>query len=123
MKPRLTQESKVRGWILFDGECSLCRNAARRFTPFLRRHHFDVVPLQTPWVRERLGMSDEELLSEMRLLTAAGLVRGGADALIGIAWQIWWARPLAWCARLPLIGPALRRAYRWMARHRHCLAY
>jgi predicted DCC family thiol-disulfide oxidoreductase YuxK len=113
--------SGTRGWILFDGECSMCRNAVRRFAPLLRRHHFGLAPLQTAWVRERLSLAEEDLLSEMRFLDTHGEVHRGADALIAIAGQVWWARPLSRLARLPPIRAACRKAYRWIARHRHCL--
>jgi predicted DCC family thiol-disulfide oxidoreductase YuxK len=117
-----TDELSVKGWVLFDGECPLCIHLAARFGPFLRRHRFELAPLQTNWVRERLTRIDNDLLSEMRLLTSHGELRGGADALIFIARQIWWTRPLYWLSRIPLVRVALRRAYRWIAVHRHCLS-
>jgi predicted DCC family thiol-disulfide oxidoreductase YuxK len=120
MNPRLTEASGVKGWVLFDGQCAFCTNLVRRFTPLLHRYHFELAPLQTPWVRERLAVTDKDLLSEMRFLTAQGEVHGGADALICIARQIWWSRPLGWLASLPLIRAGLHEAYRWIARHRHC---
>jgi predicted DCC family thiol-disulfide oxidoreductase YuxK len=109
-------------WILFDGQCRLCTASARRFEPVLARYEFKFAALQTPWVRAQLGMSDEELLSEMRLLTSMGALYGGADALIEIARRIWWAKPLYWFAHLPLAKPVLRKAYRWIAQHRNCTA-
>src|SRR5438309_352235 len=74
----ITDAKNERGWVLFDAECLLCRRLVRRWRPMLRRHRFALVPLQTPWVRERLAKCDRELLSEMRLLTAEGLIYGGA---------------------------------------------
>lgn len=107
--------------MLFDAQCSLCRRLARRYEPLLSRHRFALVPLQTPWVRERLVKCDDDLLSEMRLLTRQGIIYGGADALIALARQIWWAWPLYWLAHLPIIRNALRKAYAWVARRRNCL--
>jgi hypothetical protein len=57
----------------------------------------------------------------MRLLLANGRELGGADALIELARRIRWAWPLPVLAVVPGITPALRLAYGWVARHRHCL--
>ena len=35
----------------------------------LARRRLELLPLQTPWVRERLALTETELLAEMRLLT------------------------------------------------------
>jgi len=106
---------------LFYAQCLLCTRLARRCGPLLRRHRFALLPLQTPWVRERLAKCDGDLLSEMRFLTPDGIVYGGADALLLLARQIWWARPLYWLARLPILRAALQKAYAWFARRRNCL--
>jgi predicted DCC family thiol-disulfide oxidoreductase YuxK len=107
----ITEVKNGRGWVLFDAQCLLCTRLARRCEPLLRKHGFALVPLETPWVRERLAKCGGELLSEMRLLTPHGNIYGGADALIALAQQIWWARPLYWFARLPLVRAALRKVY------------
>ena len=109
-----------RGWILFDEDCSFCRDLALRFEqPFARRgFHFE--PLQHEWIRERLNLTQEQALEEMRVLTADGQVFGGADAVIFLARQLWWAQPLASIARVSFIHALLDRAYRWVAGHRSC---
>jgi predicted DCC family thiol-disulfide oxidoreductase YuxK len=118
----ITDSANGSDLVLYDGQCRLCKASARRFEPVLARYGFKFAALQTPWVRERLGVSDGELLSEMRLLTSTGALFGGADALIEIARRIWWARPLYWFAQLPLAKPVLRKAYRCVAQHRNCTA-
>jgi predicted DCC family thiol-disulfide oxidoreductase YuxK len=117
----ITDTEKIQGWVLFDGDCSFCTAFAQRFGPLLRRHHFELAPLQTPWVKRRLAMTDEELLTEMRLLTSEGALYGGADALIALSRRVWWTLPLFWLARIPLVRAGLRSAYRQVARRRHCL--
>ena len=44
------------------------------------------------------------------------------DAAVAIAKDIWWARPLAWLARIPGVMTALRALYHWVAARRHCAA-
>jgi hypothetical protein len=56
----------------------------------------------------------------MRVLTSTGEVFGGADAMILLARQVWWAAPLVWLARLSSGQAILHRFYRWVAAHRSC---
>ena len=105
---------------MYDGDCRFCISLARRFGALLRRHHFAVAPLQSQWVREELKMNEEELLSEMRLLSLSGEVKGGADALMAIARQIWWAWPLYLISRIPAVKSLLEWGYREFARRRNC---
>lgn len=110
------------GHVLYDADCALCTRQVRLVEPLLRRHGFDLLPLQSPWARERLRGSGKDLLAELRLVTPAGAIFGGADALVEIARVIPWARPFAWLARVPGILPLLRRGYACVASRRHCAA-
>lgn len=113
--------TKSAGSVFYDGDCSICLNFVRRFERILTRHGFKLVPLQTPGVRERLGLSEQELLSEMQLLLPDGKIFGGADAFVEISRRIWWAWPLYLLAQIPGMKFLLRRGYAWIARNRHCL--
>ncbi len=109
-----------RGWILFDRDCSFCRELALRFENVLAKRGFCFEPLQQKWVQRRLKLTRDEALEEMRVLTSAGEIFGGADAVVALARQIWWATPLAFLARLPFVHALLHRLYRWVAAHRTC---
>jgi alginate O-acetyltransferase complex protein AlgI len=111
----------VKGWVLYDGGCSLCTGLVARFGAMLRRHRFDLAPLQTTWVHQRLGLTVNEPLAEMKLLTADGRVFGGADALVQIARRIWWTWPLFALACIPGAMILIRVSYRWIAANRNCL--
>lgn len=121
MNTEITDIKNRNGWVCFDTECNLCVHLARRFGSVLHRYRFGLVPLQTSWVRDRLIGEGEELLSEMRLITAGGRIHGGADALIEIARRIWWAKPLYWFSRVSAVKRSMHRGYRWVARNRTCL--
>lgn len=108
------------GWVLYDGECSLCTRAASRFAPILKRHQFDFAPLQAVWVRERLGLKTDEPLAEMKLLTAGGQIYGGVAALVQLARRVWWAWPFFALAQIPGGMTILGAAYRWLAARRDC---
>jgi predicted DCC family thiol-disulfide oxidoreductase YuxK len=112
----------VRGWVLFDGHCPLCSRLACRFGPMLYRHRLATLPLQTPWVNERLTQRGEQLLAEMRFLIQDGTLFGGADALIELARRIWWAKPIFWLSRVPGAKRVMRKAYVRVASRRSCLA-
>ena len=99
IQERTTEAAKA--WVFYDGECPLCTGAAARFAPLLRRHHFDLAPLQTPWVQKRLVFEPDGTLDEMKLLAENGRIYGGADAPPQIARKIWWAWPLFAISHLP----------------------
>ena len=111
------------GWVVYDGACGVCSRLARRFRRLLERRGFALVPLQAPWMSSRLrfsyGIPLENLLDEMRVLTADGRALAGGDAVLFLAGRIWWARPLAAVASLPPFRALLHRAYRWFAANRH----
>jgi predicted DCC family thiol-disulfide oxidoreductase YuxK len=112
----------ARGWFFFDAECGFCTRIARGLAPILRRRGMDVAPLQDPRVAALLGISRNELFREMRLLLDDGRQYGGAEAAVALAKEIWWARPLAWMARVPGAMSLLRVLYHWIAARRHCVA-
>ena len=109
-----------RGWILYDGNCRFCITAAQRFHPMFTRLGFVFLPLQTPWVQQRLGLIPGAPLEEMRVLTTTGDDYGGADAVLFLVKQIWWLRPVAWVGRLPGMHRIIDASYRWIAERRGC---
>jgi predicted DCC family thiol-disulfide oxidoreductase YuxK len=114
------KERSARGWLFFDAECRFCTRTARWLTPILRRRGLGVAPLQDPRVGALLGMSRYELLKELRFLMSDGTHAGGANAVLAVAREIWWARPLPWLSLLPGTTPVLDAAYRWVAARRGC---
>lgn len=115
-----TDREGKRGWVLYDGDCPMCIRLAGRFASILSRHGFDLEPLQSPWVRSRLGSLACEPLDEMFVLSSSGDVIGGADAVVFLARHIWWAWPLYSITRLPGAMWLLGHLYRWVARNRTC---
>src|SRR5260370_39498124 len=102
------------GWLFFDAECAFCAALARRMARILVPRGFALAPLQDPRVADLLGLPQEELLREMRVLTAEGKRYGGADAVVFFASRVWWAWPLGALAQLPGVMPLLRAACRWI---------
>jgi alginate O-acetyltransferase complex protein AlgI len=115
------EATPFRGWIFYDADCSSCRHLALHFAAFFGDRGFHFEPLQHEWVQRRLNVTKAQALEEMRVLTTAGQVFGGADAVIFLARQIWWAKPLTWMTRMPLVRAILHWVYRWVAARRTCV--
>lgn len=111
----------IKGWVFYDADCPFCRAWVGRAHGLLARRGFHFVPLQSDWAEARLGLKESASFDEMKLLTAAGKIYGGADALVRLARSIWWAWPLYALAQIPGARPILRVIYRHLARNRHCL--
>jgi len=112
----------ARGWIFYDAECDFCTRIARWIRKPLERRGLAVAPLQDPRVAALLGIPASELLRAIRYLREDGLPYAGADALVEVAREFWWARPLVWAWRSRTAKAAMRTAYEWIARHRKCHA-
>lgn len=112
----------ARGWLFFDADCKFCTRIARAIAQTLAKHNLGVAPLQDPRVGELLGMTPKELLREIRFLHSDGTHFGGADAVLEVAKEIWWWRPLVWISRIPGMVGLLRSGYHWVAAQRSCAA-
>lgn len=108
-----------RGWICFDRDCAVCSALAQRFRRVFERRGYGLAALQDPRVACLLGLPPEDLMREMRVITEGG-VYGGADAVVYLAEQVWWAWPIYATSKLPCVGSVFRWAYRWFADHRSC---
>lgn len=107
------------GWVFYDGACGLCSGSAKRFEQMLRDRGFAVTPLQTPWVRARLYLREDEPLTEMKVLTARGEILGGPDAVVYLCQSFWWARPLHLLSHIPGMKRAIKHVYNWVAVNRY----
>jgi len=86
----------------------------------LTKAGFFLVPLQTAGVKERLGLTTDNLLLEMKVMNKEGKVFGGAEAVVYLSKYIWWAIPLTLLAKLPFGMRILRWGYRKVAAKRQC---
>lgn len=67
----------VRGVILYDGQCGFCSRWVKYWARTLGRHGFEIASLDEPWVAQKIKMPHEELLTDIRLLTADGQLISG----------------------------------------------
>jgi predicted DCC family thiol-disulfide oxidoreductase YuxK len=117
-----TKGRHARGWLFFDADCRFCTKIARSLAPILERRGLALAPLQDPRVAALLGLSHDKLMREIHLLVSDGTPYGGADAVVALARQIWWARPLVWLTKIPGVPHLLRTTYRLIAANRSCSA-
>lgn len=110
----------ARGWLFFDAECKFCARIARWLSGPMNRRGLRVAALQDPRVVALFGSPREELLRVVRFMFADGSHCAGADALLAVASELWWARPLVWATKLPGVLPVLRSGYRWGADRWNC---
>jgi predicted DCC family thiol-disulfide oxidoreductase YuxK len=108
------------GWVCYDGECAFCLRWLRRVERPLLRAGFQFAPLQTDWVKAHLNLSDEDALTEMRLLRTGVPSLGGADAAVVLMRHVWWLWPLWLLSRIPGAMPVFRATYRHIAVNRQC---
>lgn len=108
-----------RGTVYYDGDCSICADLVSRFGDPLRKRGWSFEPLQNEGVAEALGVDRSNLLDEMRVRTAEGRLFGGADAVLRLARDLPWARPLTLLGALPGGRSVLGAGYRWFAARRY----
>jgi predicted DCC family thiol-disulfide oxidoreductase YuxK len=128
-----TQSS--RGVILYDGQCGFCSRWVRCWASTLGRRGFAIASLDEPWVAKKINekinkqineqtkMSREELLTDIRLITAEGQLISGADVYLYVTQKIWWAWPFYAIFSLPGFNRLIHLAYRWFARNRHHISH
>lgn len=106
--------------VLYDGQCPFCTASVKRLQTLARRETIAAVDFQQPGVLDRFpGLSHEQCMRQMHLVTPTGRVYGGFEAAV----QAIATRPiLGWIAYLYYL-PGLRwlldRLYAFIAARRY----
>ena len=112
----------TRGWVLYDDECGVCHRTVPFFGGTLRQLGFEIAPLQSDWVRERIGVLADDHLNYMRLLFPDGRQILGADVYRYFMKRVWWSYPIYLLSVLPLLRSMFDWAYRTFANNRYWVA-
>jgi predicted DCC family thiol-disulfide oxidoreductase YuxK len=112
----------AKGWVLYDGDCAFCTRWLNFWSPALRRRGFEIDTLQAEWTPEALGIPRDEVLNDIRLLTAEGVSYVGADVYLIAAKSIWWAWPFGMVFSLPGFNWMIWAGYGWFAANRQCVS-
>ncbi|OBK78656.1 thiol-disulfide oxidoreductase DCC family protein [Mycobacterium sp. 1274761.0] len=109
----------MKGVLFFDGACGMCTRSRDLLLKFNRTGEVTTETLQQPGLAERLGISREQVMTQIWWLDSSGHVYGGAEAANA-------ALSAALGTRIPLLVyrvPGLRAiqnaVYRWVADHRY----
>ena len=108
----------MHGWVLYDQGCGVCARWVPFWAPTLKRLDLDIAPLQAPWVAERLGLTPETRMRDLRLLLDDGRQLVGADTYRYVMARLWWARPLGLLAGAPGLRNLFDAGYRAFADNR-----
>ena len=108
-------------WAFYDHRCPVCRATIGRWRRVFEARRFEFAALQSPWVRERLGLAQGELPDEMKLLTPDGRILGGPVAIAWMCRRVSWLWPIGVFMVVPGLHAVTRWVYRWVARNRYCL--
>jgi predicted DCC family thiol-disulfide oxidoreductase YuxK len=112
----------AQGVVLYDGQCGFCSRWVNYWAATLARHGFEIASLDEPWVAEKMSMAHAELITDIRLLTAAGDLVSGVDVYLYVTRRIWWAWPFSAIFNLPGFNWLIQVGYRWFARNRYCVS-
>ena len=116
---RSMAQGAVSGVVLYDGQCGFCSRWAKFWAQTLVQRGFQIASLDEPWVAEKIKMPHEELVTDIRLLTADGQLISGADVYLYVTRRIWWAWPFYAIFSLPGFNWLIHFGYRWFARNRY----
>jgi len=116
------KEEFPKGYVLYDAKCGFCS----WWIPFCKRTinnaGYDIAPLQSDWVRERLHLNESELANDIRVLLSDGTRIDGADAYIHGIKQLWWSFPVGMILGLPGFRQLTWLIYRFFNRNRFLLS-
>jgi predicted DCC family thiol-disulfide oxidoreductase YuxK len=107
--------------VVYDGACAVCS----RISSVLRQWDggvLEVVPSQSPGVRERFPWIPPEAYGEaLQLIGPGGQTWEGSAAIEQLLTILPRGRLIAWVFHVPFIRGLADRFYRWFARHRYQL--
>lgn len=109
--------------VLYDGHCRFCTAQMARLRRWATPDSIDKVDFQEEGALARFpGLTWDDCMKEMKLVSPDGRVHGGADAIARALTTrpVWWL--LVWPFYIPGIRQIARAIYRLVARHRYRLA-
>jgi predicted DCC family thiol-disulfide oxidoreductase YuxK len=96
--------------LLYDGVCALCQNSVAWLQKRDKNQQIAYVPLQTPGVLDRLGVTQEEAYKHIHAFDATGCKKIGADAVL---WAVSILPGYGWLPWLWVI-PGMKHTSRWI---------
>ncbi len=120
----IDSDSDIIAWLLYDGGCGMCRQGVSIWRSSLRSRKIGTRPLQDTWVQAQLApLTEEELISDVRLLFRDGQQLRGANVYRYLFKRIWWAYPLYVLSLIPPFNWAFDQLYKLIAANRHKISH
>lgn len=106
--------------VVYDGACRVCNRLVRLLDRWDARGLVEAVPYQNTTVLDRFPwIPAEEYAQAVQLVGPGGRTWQGAAAIEQLLKVLPRGGLLGWVFRVPLVGGALDRFYRWFARNRY----
>ena len=107
--------------VIFDGDCKVCGKTARLLAQWDREGALEIIPSQTPGLRERFPWIPERAYVESLQVvrTVDGRTWQAAAALEELLNVLPKGRLISWLFKVPFVRPLADRFYRWFARNRY----
>ena len=99
----------------------MCLRLKKHLTGTFEKRGYIWESLQADWVGRATGLTRNELMAEMKVLTAESEIIGGVDAWIYLARTVWWMYPLYVLGKVKWIYPGLDLFYRGLVARRYCI--
>lgn len=109
--------------LIYDGQCNFCRASVKSLRKLDWTGRLAYISLHDERVGQRWpGLSHDQLMDQIWLVTKDGQTLGGADAMRFLSLRMPTLWPLAPFMNLPFSMPLWRGIYRWIARNRYRIA-
>ena len=107
--------------VIFDGDCKVCGRTAKLLAQWDREGALEIIPSQTPGLRERFPWIPERAYVESLQVvrTVDGRTWQAAAALEELLNVLPKGRLISWLFKVPFVRPLADRFYRWFARNRY----
>ena len=107
--------------VIFDGDCKVCGRTAKLLAQWDRGRELEIIPSQTPGLRERFPWIPERAYVESLQVvrTVDGRTWQAAAALEELLNVLPKGRLISWLFKIPFARPLADRFYRWFARNRY----
>ena len=107
--------------VIYDGDCKVCGSTVKVLTRWDRRHELEIIPSQTPGVRERFPWIPARAYGESVQVIRArdGRTWQAAAALEELVKVLPKGGLISWLFKIPFVRPLVDRFYGWFARNRY----
>lgn len=94
----------------------------RNTEKLLTSRGFKTAPLQSAWVKDKIPMTDEQLVEDILMLTPGEKIVRGADVYRAIMKKVWWLYPFFLLSLVPGLNYIFNWSYKTFNKNRHLIS-